>query len=333
MNAYLDFSENFYKSVPQLTPIDRHRGFRLFELHEHKIAVAAFDSIDGNDCFAYSGSIPRKVVAQCALTFRDIQHSYDLRIAVWHHSIHGSPKYDDYMDVDDAQVREMAGLGFQLGIHGHQHIADAMTHFVHLSESFSMPVVGAGSLCAGTRELPRGVNRQYNLIVIEDDLRSARVHVREIGEGEQFSRKNSGAFFPLGFVKIAWQASTDVTGRSINVREKNIRLAILQADDALHNGNERKSIELLQDIELSPGSHARRIIIKAALKLEDWELLATTLTQPQSTEEAIFLVTALIRTNTLERAATILHNCHDIDLTTRNELEGQIKTKRIMRGE
>lgn len=330
MNAYWDFAESFYEAVPLLKPIDRHRGFQLFELHEQKIAVAAFDSINGNDCFSYSGAIPRGAVARCDLDLRDIPHSYTLRIAAWHHSIQGPPLRDDYMDV--GQIHEMAGLRFQLGMHGHQHVSTATTHYVHLSENQCMAVISTGSLCAGIRELPRGVNRQYNLVVIEDNLQRARVHVREIVEGEQFSRKNSGAF-SQGFAELAWQASIDVMGRAINAREENTKRAILQAEDALHTGNERKAIELLQSIELSPASHARRIFIDAALKLEDWALLATTLTQPQSTEEAILLVSALIRTNALDQAAANLRNHHDIDSTTRHELEGQIKTKRMMRGE
>src|SRR5208283_917170 len=91
MSAYWGFVESFYAGVPLLEPIDRCRGFQLFELHDHQIVVAAFDSIDGNDCFSYSGAIPRGTVARCDLALRDIPHSYTLRIAVWHHSIHGPP--------------------------------------------------------------------------------------------------------------------------------------------------------------------------------------------------------------------------------------------------
>jgi len=330
MNAYWDFAESFYADVQLLKPIDRHRGFQLFELHDRRIVLAAFDSISGNDCFAYSGAIPRKAVARCTLDLRDIPHSYDLRIAVWHHSIHGPPMRDDYMDA--GQVGEMAGLGFQLGIHGHQHVAAATTHYVHLSESHSMAVVSAGALCAGFRALPRGVNRQYNLVVIEDDLLRARVHVREIGEGEQFSRKSNGTF-SQGFVELGWQASTDVMGIEIDAREENVRRAILQAEDALHTGYARKAIELLQGIELSPASHARRIAIQAALTLEDWTLLAATIAQPQSTEEAVLLVSALILTNALDRAAAILSSHRDIDAATRRNIEGQVETKRMMRCE
>lgn len=328
MKAYWDFAEIFYTKVPLLKPIDRQRGFQLFELHDRQIVLAAFDSISGNDCFNYSGVIPRGVVARCALALRDITYTHDLRIAVWHHSIYGPPMCDDYMD--DRQVREMAGLNFQLGMHGHQHVADATTHYVHLNEKLAMAVVSAGSLCAGYRELPRGVNRQYNLVVIEDDMRHARVHVREMGEGEQFSRKSNGTFLQ-GFVEVGWKSNTDVMGREIKASEENSRRVILQAEDALHTGHARKAIELLQGIELSQSSYARSIVIQAALKLEDWPLLTTILAEPKSTEEAVLLVSALIRTDALDPAATTLSGLRDIDAATRKELEAQIETKRMMR--
>jgi hypothetical protein len=328
MNFYWDFVEEFYAGVPLLTPIDRYRGYQLFELLDRRIIVAAFDSISGNDCFGYTGAIPRGAVARCNLDLRDMAHSYDLRIAVWHHSLQGPPSHEDYMNVQ--QVHEMVGLNFQLGMHGHQHVAAASTHYVHLSESQSMAVVSAGSLCAGSRELPRGVNRQYNLVVIEDDLRHARVHVREMVEGEQYSRKNSGAF-SQGHVKVTWTATSDAMGRPIDASEENARRVVLRAEDALHAGDPRKAIELLQGVELTPASHARRIAIQSALKLEDWMQLAETINQPQSIEEAVLLVSAFIRTNDLDRAVTVLDTYTDIDAATRQELRMQVEARRAMR--
>jgi Calcineurin-like phosphoesterase len=327
-NAYWDFAENFYAGVSLLKPVDRNRGFQLFELNDRRIVVAGFDSINGNDCFAYAGAIPQGAIARCNLALRDIPHSYDLRIAVWHHSIYGPPQQEDYVKVE--QVHEMIGLGFQLGLHGHQHVAAATTHFVHLNESQSMAVVSAGSLCAGFRDLPRGVNRQYNVVVIENDFHSGRVHVREMAEGGQFSRKKNGAF-SQGFVEIAWKTSTDVMGREINANEENIRRATLQAEDALRKGDPVKAIQLLEGIEFSSAIHARKIAIQSALRLESWEMLSTLVAQPQSNEEAIFLITALIQINDLEQAEVILSIYNDIDTSIRNELQGKIEVKKMLR--
>lgn len=328
MDAYWTFAQGFYAGISPLKPIVPHRGYQVFELCNRRIVVAAFDSISGNDCLAYSGAIPRGVVARCALDLRDIPHSYDLRIAIWHHGIQGPPLRDDYMEC--GQFNEMVGLGFQLGLHGHQHTAEAATHYIHLSDSPTMAVVGAGSLCAGFRELPRGINRQYNVIVIDDDLCHARVHVREMVEGGQFSRKSNGAFLP-GFVEMCWQARVDPMGRVIDADEENNRRAILLAEDALHSGNAQKAIELLQAVKLLSGSHASRVAIQAALKAEDWGFLVTAVAEPQSIEEAVLLISALIHNDSPDRAADVLANYPNIDAATRRELEGQIETKTILR--
>jgi hypothetical protein len=290
--------------------------------------VAAFDSIEGNDCFGYSGAIPRGAVARCDLELRDIPHSYNLRVAVWHHSIQGPPLRDDYMKI--GQVHEMVGLRFQLGMHGHQHVAAAATHYVHVSETQSMAVVSAGSLCAGARELPRGVNRQYNVIVIEDDFRHARVHVREMVEGEQFSRKTGGAF-PQGFVEVGWQASLDIAGRPIDAQEQNVRRSTFSAESALASGNPKEAIEILKSISLAAGSHARKIAVQSALEINNPAIIVSTIGEPVSVEEAIIFITALLRDNKPDTAAVILAKFPNIDPSVRGELQGQIEIKETMR--
>lgn len=328
LSAYWDFVEKFYEGVALPAPIDRTRPFQLFELDERRIVVAAFDTTHGNDCFGYSGSIPAGAVARCNLNLRDAGHDYKLRMAVWHHSLQGPPAKDDYMDV--SQVHEMTGLRFQLGMHGHQHLAAATTHYVYLGESQSMAVVSAGSLCAGSRELPRGVNRQYNVVVLNDDYRSGRVHVREMAEGSQFTRKNSGAF-SQGYVEISWQAAIDLAGRPIDANLQNERRAVLAAEDALQGGDPQKALSLLDGVALSQSSHARSVATRAALALPDWHRVVDIIDQPQSAEEAIWLTTALTKTGDPDQAKAVLDRQTEIDPGTRRELDAQITTARLLR--
>ena len=324
---YWEFVENFYAQTSLVIPIDRNRGYQLFELNDRRIVVGAFDSTIGNDCFRSSGALAHGAVARCNLALRDIPRVYDLRIAVWHHSIQGPPMREDYMDV--GHVHEMIGLGFQLGLHGHQHVAAATTHYIHLSESTAMAVVSAGSLCAGARELPRGVNRQYNVVVIGDDFRSARVHAREMVEGEQFSRKSNGAFLQ-GFVKLDWQPYTDAAGRLVDARVENERNATLSAERALRSGNPEHVSAFLAGVPLSPGSYARGIAVEAARKINDWPTLIAILDPPDTIGEAVQLITALVQTNALDRASAVLANRTDIDPATRELINDQIAIKKFI---
>jgi hypothetical protein len=329
MEFYWDFVEGFYKGVSLPLPVDRSRGYQLFELLDRKIVVAAFDSIDHNDCFSYSGAIPRGAIARCNLHLRDSLHRYAFRVAVWHHSFHGPPKREDYMEV--GQVREMAGLGFQLGMHGHQHVAEASTQFIYTDETQSIGVASAGSLCAGARELPRGVDRQYNLIVIDDALRRARIYVREMADGEQFGAKRDGAFLQ-GFSELTWQVATDVAGRPIDAAKANNSASIIQAEESLHAGRMDDAIRYLRDMELTPGSYQRKLAIDAFQQSRDWKGLSGAIGLPETVEETVFLVNALTELNEFNKATWTLENATDLDAVTRKALRDKVAAKKTMRG-
>ena len=328
MDYYWDFVEAFYKDVKLPVQIDRGRGFQFFEFCGRRIVISAFESITGNDCFGYSGTIPRGAVGRCAMALRDFGHSYDLKIAVWHHSIQGPPTRSDYMDV--SQVREMIGHGFQLGLHGHQHIAGTQTQFVHLDQSRAMAVVSAGSLCAGVGEMPRGVNRQYNIIVIENDFIHARIHVREMAEGEQFTRKRNGAFLE-GFVEVSWQPSIDLMGRQRDPQEDNGRRATIAAEKALRDGRPDDAVQALSGVDVSSSSYARKLMIDALVLQRDWPRLTVVLQNPSTVEEIITLVSALVETHQFDDAQTRLDAATEVDTATRSALQGKLEAKQMMR--
>ncbi|MBY5312682.1 hypothetical protein GR210_09715 [Rhizobium leguminosarum] len=303
LDAYWEFVSDFYSGFSFPLPIDRARGFQLFELHKNSVLVAAFDSTYGNDCFGYSGDIEPGVVGRCSLAIRDLPRAYELKAAVWHHSIEGPPMRQDYMDV--IHVKEMAGLGFQIGFHGHQHIGATQTRSVHLNEEHAMAVVSAGSLCAGARELPRGINRQYNMVVIEDDFRTSRVHAREMGEGGQFSRKTNGEFL-TGYARVSWRAQENLGGQTVKPDEENTRRVILRAEELLKAGMAKCALGELMAIDITRSAYAKRLACDAALEAKEWETLKLLLSETASDEEVVWLIIASIETRDLAHAADLI---------------------------
>ena len=328
MDLYWEFVESFYEGVDFQFPLERTRGFQLFDLCERRVLIAAFDSIDGNDCYNYAGSVAPGSVGSCAIELREVSHDYELKVALWHHSIQGPPLHSDYMD--SSQVQEMIAHGFQLGLHGHQHVAGTLTQYVHLDESRAMAVVGAGSLCAGVNQLPRGQNRQYNLIVIEDDFVRARVHVREMGDGGQFTRKRSGAFMN-GFVEVSWFPQTNAMGMKLDTKEANDRRSIEVAEDALRSGRPKQAIESLKAVDVNLYAHARRIWLDALLSEEKWQELIVAIGTPTDIREAVTLVTALVRDGRFDEAQSKLDAEGTIDAGVRHELQERLRTERLMR--
>jgi len=328
MEAYWAFLKRFYSGVTLTSPIESGRGFQLFDLAQGRIVVAAFDSIDGNDCFAYSGGFAPGVVGRCYLELRDRLVQPTLKLGVWHHSVQGPPRHDDYMDV--SEVYSLAGHGFQLGLHGHQHVAAASAYYVHRHQAQEMAVVSAGSLCAGAHELPRGVNRQYNVVVIRDDYLGARLHVREMGDGGHFSRKTS-AEFVQGFVEIEWQPPLDPAGRVVDVGVANERSAVERAEAALGRKDADTALAILKKVRLPAGSHARRLAAEAANRVEDWKFLVELVQQPTSQEEVTLLVSALMKSGELSAAKLALAGAN-LDPATAAALGNRIDVMQKMRG-
>ena len=184
---------NFYRTATLAHHVDPRRLCNVFELCNGEIAVCAFNSCYGNDCFSYVGEIQSEAVSQAYQELARSGKSYRLRVAVWHHDVSGPPKRLDYMDQDTVKV--MIDRGFRLGFHGHQHKSDAAPYSIHTSDRNTMAIVSSGSLCAGANDIPGGVARQYNIVQIADGMTSVTVHVRESKEPKIFS---PGRFISLG---------------------------------------------------------------------------------------------------------------------------------------
>jgi hypothetical protein len=293
LDAFWKFFEKFYAGVTASPKLQARADANLFSLREGRIAVAAYNSCHGSDCFAFHGMIRKEVVARSHLELNDSGKVFDLRMAVWHHSIEGPPYRTDYMDVDI--VRGMIGRGFRLGLYGHQHKGQVTPHQVWLPDRERMAVVSAGPLCAGASELPTGVHRQYNIIEIGDDFRSVRIHVRAMAVANLFSR---GQLMDLGgasFVDLDWEPPRNLVGTTFNANAARVRVAIEEAEAAAKSGNPARAIELLRSLDLTAGSYERQLFLTAATEAEDWSAIVTVTDPPNSIEELVQRVEAFNR--------------------------------------
>ena len=288
-NAYWDALERFYDPVDLQTPLCRSRGFNVFDFADGEITVVAFESQQQNDHLSDHGYIRRESISESALHLRDSGHQAPLKIAVWHHGISGPPTASDYLDV--ASVLEMAGVGFRLGLHGHQHYSDISTQHIHLPETEAIAIVGAGSLCAGERHLPHRVNRQYNIVVIDDSYCEARIHVREIIEANRFGTSSNPRYVPDGSFTVRWEPMKDVSGRSIDHNAAKEREAIFGAEAALKHGCASTALDLLSSLELSM-PYARELFSKAARMSGSFQRIVDELNPPKNAAELVELVEA-----------------------------------------
>ena len=333
VDTYWDFVEEFYSGAGLTFPLQRETGYNLFELNEGRILVAAFESLHGNDCFSYRASFEPKAVASAALRIRDEGGRYNLRVAVWHHALHSEPSYrSDYLPIDT--LYELIGHGFQLGLHGHQHFAEIRSHYVHVPGVREMAVVSAGSLCAGTKELPRGVNRQYNVVVVSDDYSEAAVHVREMTRGNHFVPSAGASGFANGLVRMRLLPTEANSEPRIDVDDARRRDQILQAESNLMAGRPVEAFELLKHTDCRDDPYGRRLFIQAAEQSEQWEDLAAVLSSPETGDEFVQLVEALIRTGRIDDARAHIRELGGPPLAehVRRELQARLERLATMRG-
>lgn len=288
------FYDRFYAG---LKSYDAAKFFATFELHEGRIGVAAFNSLFGNDCFAFHGAIPESAVAAAHLELRDRGH--DLLVGVWHHNVDGSPYTIDYMDIDT--VYRLIGKGFRLGLHGHQHRAQPEYRSIQLPEQESMALVSAGSLCAGARELPTGVNRQYNVVVLADDLASARVHVREVAVSTVFAAARRTQFGGASYVDLAWPVSNSSVARRVRTSAK-----LSDAEEAVRAGRYGYAVDLLAQIERTPGSYADVLLVDALRRGELWDRVEATLPNIATQNHLMLAVEAALQKGEPDDAERIL---------------------------
>ncbi len=267
--SFRDAVSGFYDGVD----IEEGASFRLHRWMDGAIGVACFDSCVGNDCFAYYGAIQEEAVAQAHLTLRERGHQ--LHIAVWHHSIEGNPVAGDYMAVE--HLYRLIDRGFRVGFHGHQHRAAVDARHAHGLGDERMAVISAGSLCAGRRQLPAGINRQYNIVEVADDLRSLRVHVREMAIATNFAPARRAEFGGRSYVDLSWDEPPPTIVPSPTVsRNANV----FEAEAALAAGEPERALQALGGVPATPGSYARTLLLQALQKHGDSSKLAEAFSAP-----------------------------------------------------
>ena len=285
LEAFWQLFGKFYSGVPGLLDVKARADASLFSLCDDRIGVAAYNSCQGNDCFAFHGMIQKETVARSYLDLEDSGKVFDLRMAVWHHSIEGSPYHTDYMDVDI--VRGMIGRGFRLGLHGHQHKAQVSPHEVCLPDREKMVVVSAGSLCAGTGELPTGTPRQYNVLEIADDFLGVRVHVRAMAVANLFSRGQLKDFGGVSYADLNWTPLRNAVGAEIDTKAQRTRVLIDEAESAARTGNPAYALIVLSKLELPAGSYERQLYLNAATDSQDWGAILKVTDPPVTIDELL----------------------------------------------
>lgn len=295
---FYDFYSRFYDGANVDFQLDPKQPWNLFKLDQGRILVCAFTSCVNTDCFNLFGEIPALAIAQSHLAYSG---DCRLRIAVWHHDIQGVPRRSDYLDPDTVQL--MIDKGYRLGMHGHRHKSDALPFSLHTTpEMHTMVVVGAGSLCAGLKQLPHGLNRQYNIIEISDDYTHARVHIREMSVPGIFAPGRLVALGSLSYADLRWTplppSALVNTGRGGGPE-----IAIIEhVESLISNQFYDDAISQIETAGDKLGHYGRQLLSEALFRAKRWERLEKHLSHPRNSDELTKLVLAAIALKHWEEA-------------------------------
>jgi hypothetical protein len=306
-DRYWDLYDQFHGTTTT-RPAPYHT---LFELSGGRIGGAAFNSCHGNDCYAFHGAIPEPSVASAHLALRNRGH--ELLIGVWHHSVEGTPFATDYMDI--STVYRLIGKGFRLGLHGHQHRAQTGHRYIHLPEQQPIALVSSGSLCAGARELPPGVNRQYNVLMLSDDLAGGRVHIREMAVSTIFAAARRPEFGGSSFVDLAWGP---IDAESA-LRARHTAL-VIDAETAINTGDYVAALAALDSLDKPLDAYANDLVIEALRRGGLWDQIRQRFPTPASVPELVLAVGAALQLRDWTHAEDLLdHFAQDLGLPSVEE--------------
>lgn len=328
LDAYWDFAERFYASSTVAISFSRESAFNIFTLHEGRIGVAAFNSCHGNDCFAFHGAIERAAISASHLELSS--REFELWVAVWHHNVEGPPYRTDYMNIDS--IYNMIDRGFRLGLHGHQHRNQAEAKRIFLPESERMVVVSAGSLCAGRKELPKGLYRQYNVVELSDDLQSARIHVRHMAIAERFSPAHLDALGGRSYIDLDWEQPREIRAKKMAGPQVRHAALVRKAEQLFGSGKATEAANLLIPIIADLQGFGRAVFYEAAAKAQTWDLIVQHAMQPTSLKELLACFNACERLGKTELARTLLKQygpSFGLGGTLQNELETRLSIREM----
>lgn len=332
-DAFWKFFDSFYAGASGLLRVASKSDANIFSLCGGRVGIAAFNSCHGNDCFAFHGAIPGRVIGQTYLDMGTLG-PFELSIAVWHHNLEGPPYRTDYMDIEI--VRAMIGRGFRVGMYGHQHRTQVSAQSLRLATSQTMAILGTGALCAGGSELPNGSHRQYSIVEIDDDLRSARVHVREVMDSDMFGPAALAAFGRRASTEVSWDAPTTPLGVAIDTSKRAAAVAVADAERLVKAADHSGAVAKLWPLRDRLAHYGRRLLVQASADARDWGALTVLTEQPGTIEELVLGVEARVRAkDTAGAKALVDRNAHRLsvpehqvqEMTTRVTIEEGLRKR------
>lgn len=300
--------------------------FDMFDFADLGFCVVALNSCFNNDPLRRAGAFHPNTLTEACRALRQTDRSGWLAAAAWHHNLVGGPTQDDYLDAGFLQL--LIDAGASLGFHGHQHLPECFDERYRLGPNpRKMTIISASTLCAEPRYLSPGVPRSYNVVELDTDAWTGRVHQRQMvnmlfnlpvwGPGRFINTNKSFFDFELCKPLVTRSARLDA------------QLALDRADKLLGSRQWRKAADVLDGVKDVP--LARPLLVKALEELNDARRTIDTLWPPLTSSEAVTLGGAVLDGGTPKEAETFVRLelvLNSVDASVR-EISRRISERRL----
>lgn len=183
-HLFIDFYNDFFNGIRQYPDHPTKKADCILFPKDH-IAFVLFNSCDGLDHLNDSANIDEEALSSVMQNLRENYNEGYLNIGVWHHHFYGGPYETNYLSRE--RIAAMSHRYIRIGMFGHQHMSQVAEFFsgdLAFSEgqdNDKVLLISSGTLFGGSRELPYGCKRQYN--IVEIDIKNGEadvlIHVRE----------------------------------------------------------------------------------------------------------------------------------------------------------
>jgi 3',5'-cyclic AMP phosphodiesterase CpdA len=281
--------------------LDAGLQFEFFDYPHLDFTVLGLSSCDRNDPLNRVAAIHPDALAGATNALRQAKYSGRTIAAVWHHSLFGIPTQNDFMDSE--MLLHLTDAGVALGFHGHQHRARCIEERHQIAgDRRRIVVISASTLCAGPSQLSPGEPRGYNVVEVDTDKRTCRVHQRRM--------HNNDFTFPI------WAPGhfTETNQPFLDLRidaplrprppELDTAFRLETAERLLGAGQWKEVIELLAGTP--PDSIGRSLLAKALSEYGDPAKTIAVLWPPSTPAESVQVGDAILQNGTSEDAARFL---------------------------
>lgn len=293
LKPFADMYEKFYLDKRSYS-LDPDSQYSVFDYPDLNFSVLALNSCHNNDPLQRYGIVNPSALTAACREARSPKRSGWVVAATWHHNLAGGPMQDDFLDASFLQI--LIDAGTSLGFHGHQHRADCFDERYRLGNNpRKITIVSAGTLCAEPKNISPGVSRGYNIVELDTEIWTGRVHQRQmVNQLENMPVWGPGHFVDSNASYLDFDLCKPVSNRPEGL---DAQLALERAFEYLGETHWEEALDEL--MTMKSDSFVRRMIVSALLGLEDNQRTIKTILEPKSSEEAVLLGGAILEDGTV----------------------------------